>query len=99
MSARRASRYASSASACRPLRVASAERLPARLGELLEPLRIELTRSNAQPVPRGRGAQDPGVAERAPQTRHVDLDGLDGAGLRVLAPQGHGDALSADGLV
>ena len=83
----------------RALRVTDAERLPALLGEPIESLGVEVTGSDAQPVPRGSGAEDVGVRERAPQTRHVDLDRLDRPGLRVLAPQGDRYVLGADRLV
>ena len=52
----------------------------------LEALGVELAGAHAQPVAGRGGDQHVRVAERLAQARDVDLDGLDRAGRRVLAP-------------
>ena len=62
------------------------EQLPALVEQTLEPLQVESTRLEPEPVPR-RPRLDDRLAEQLTQLRDVHLHGLDGGRRRLLAPE------------
>ena len=83
----------------RVLGLAAGKRALPVVEQPLEALGVELAGRHLEEISRRCRAEDVRPAERLAQPRHVDLDALDGARRRVLAPQRERQAIGAHRLV